>query len=51
MGQGNPNRETLPDGRIKLTAGECSFVYARLKPGVLLVTIAGYDTGQFGTTS
>ena len=49
--QENVSRTTLPDGRVKLEAGDCSFVYARPKPGVLLVTIAGYDTGQFGTTS
>lgn len=51
MPQGNVLRETLADGRIKLSAGDCAFVFARLKPGVLLVTIAGYDTGQFGTTT
>ena len=45
------SRETLGDGRVKLAAGDCSFLFARLKPGTLLVTIAGYDTGQFGTST
>jgi len=51
VSQENVSRETLPDGRVKLSSGDCSFVYSRLKPGVLLVTISGYDTGQFGTRS
>jgi hypothetical protein len=47
----NVRRETLSDGRVKLSSGGCDFVFSRVKPGVLLVTIAGYDTGQFGTAS
>lgn len=42
------SREQLPDGRIKMSAGRCSFLYNRLRPGVLLVTITGVDSGQFG---
>ncbi len=34
-----------------LQAGDSSFVFRRLRPGVLLVTITGNDTGQFGTAS
>lgn len=44
-------REVLPDGRTRLSAGRCSFFYARLRPGALLVTITGLDSGQFGTTT
>lgn len=44
-------RATLPDGRLRLTAGSGSFTYERLRPGVLLVTVAGSDMGQFGTAS
>jgi hypothetical protein len=47
----NVVREMQPDGRVKLSAGDCSFVFARVRPGVLLVTISGYDTGQFGTST
>lgn len=34
---------------MRLTAGACVFDLRRLSPGVLLVTIAGDDRGQFGT--
>jgi hypothetical protein len=44
-------REQLPDGRTRLEAGDSSFVYRRLRPGALLVTIVGNDTGQFGTAT
>jgi hypothetical protein len=43
------NREQLPDGRTRLLAGDGSFVFRRLRPGALLVTISGNDNGQFGT--
>src|SRR5688572_22699279 len=42
-------RETLPDGSVRMVSGEASFLFARPKPGVLVVTITGYDKGQFGT--
>jgi hypothetical protein len=42
-------RTALPDGSVRLTAGESAFEFARPKPGVLVVTIEGYDKGQFGT--
>jgi len=38
-------------GDVLLQAGACRFVYKRLRPGTLLVTITGHDVGQFGTTS
>lgn len=45
------NREILPGGDIRLSSGECTFVYSRPRAAVLLVTIAGSDNGQFGTTT
>ena len=51
MATGGPTRETLPDGTIRLQAGDCSFVYRRARPGALLVTITGMDGGQFGTST
>jgi hypothetical protein len=44
-------REILPGGDIKLSSGDCTFVYHRPRPGVLHVTISGNDTGQFGTST
>lgn len=42
-------RETLPDGTIKLQAERgSSMTLTRVRPGVLLVRIAGYDRGEFG---
>jgi len=42
-------REQLPEGQTLIQAGQGSFVFRRLQPGALLVTISGHDTGQFGT--
>lgn len=42
-------RDILPDGSIRLASPRCSFVYQRLRPGALLVTIQGIDEGQFGS--
>lgn len=44
-------RETVDGQTVRLSAGPCTFTFRRLKPGVLLLTIAGDDTGQFGTTT
>ncbi len=44
-------RETLSDGSVRLSADDCTFVYKRPRPGVLLVTISGNDKGQFGTST
>lgn len=41
-------REILSNGTVRLTAEECSFVFSRPAPGILLVTVAGHDRGQFG---
>jgi hypothetical protein len=44
-------RELLAGGDVRLSAGDCTFLYHRPRPGVLQVTISGYDTGQFGTST
>jgi hypothetical protein len=45
------SRTVAESGEVRLSAGDCTFAYRRLKPGALLVTITGHDTGQFGTSS
>jgi hypothetical protein len=45
----NTLREVLPDGSVRMSYGESACVFARPTAGVLLVTITGYDKGQFGT--
>ena len=47
--QGQLERAALPNGSIRLTAGGAAFELVRPKTGVLVVTITGYDKGQFGT--
>lgn len=49
MVQDNVSRERLADGSLRLSAGSCSFVYRQIKPGRILVTISGHDTGQLGS--
>ena len=44
-------RETLPDGSVRLSAGTCSFLYSRPRPGVTLIRINGVDSGQFGSAA
>jgi hypothetical protein len=44
-------REILPGGDIRLSSGNCTFLYQRRRPSVLQVTISGYDAGQFGTAT
>lgn len=44
-------REVLKGGVVKLSSGDCTFVYQRPRAGVLYVTISGHDNGQFGTTT
>lgn len=41
-------REIGKDGSVILRSDGCSFVYRRLRPGVLHVTITGDDKGEFG---
>ena len=42
-------REETSDGGVRLFDPVCTFTFRRLRPGSLLVTIVGNDTGQFGT--
>lgn len=42
------DRETLPDGSTRLRAGRSSMTFTRVRPGVVLVRISGYDRGEFG---
>jgi hypothetical protein len=44
-------RAVQADGSVQLSAGNCTFHYGRLKPGVLRVTIVGNDRGQFGAAA
>ena len=44
-------RTATSDGKVRLMAATCAFDYERLRPGALLVTISGHDTGQFGSTT
>ena len=44
-------RETIASHIVQLSAGNCSFTYRRLKPGVLLLTIKGDDLGHFGSAT
>ena len=43
------DRTVLPDGSVRMTSGTTEFVFARPSVSVLVVRIAGYDRGQFGT--
>jgi len=42
-------RDETASGEVRLFDSACTFTFRRLRPGALLVTIAGHDTGQFGT--
>lgn len=42
------DRQILTDGTVRLRSGDCTFTFRRLRPGAVLVTIDGYDHGQFG---
>src|SRR5688572_2857303 len=44
-------RTILADGRVRLVAGKAEFIFERLRPGVMLVTVSGIDKGQFGTAT
>jgi hypothetical protein len=44
-------RHVLSDGTVSLKSGKCEFRYHRPRPGVVLIGIAGHDTGQFGTAT
>jgi hypothetical protein len=51
MGPADLQRTTLADGRVRMAAGKAEFVFQRLRPGVMLVTVSGIDKGQFGTAT
>lgn len=42
-------REVASDGTVWLKSNRCSYSFRLLRPGVLLVTLAGIDDGQFGS--
>ena len=42
------DRQVLADGTVRLRSGDCTFTFRRVRPGAVLVTIDGYDQGQFG---
>jgi hypothetical protein len=44
-------RTMLSDGTVQMLAGNCAFIYRRLCPGVLLISITGDDHGQFGSAT
>lgn len=47
----NYTRTVLEDGSVKLAGRDGSFTFARLRPGVLFVTAAGHDRGEFGSAT
>ena len=51
MASSEIKREILPGGDVRLSSGDSTFLYQRKRPGVLHVTISGYDAGQFGTAT
>ena len=44
-------RTILQNGTTRLAHERCTFEFARLRPGALLITITGDDTGQFGSAA
>ena len=51
MSSSEIKREILPGGDVRLSSGDSTFLYQRPRPGVLRVSISGYDAGQFGTAT
>jgi hypothetical protein len=49
MTQGRLERTVLAGGTIRMTADSAAFEFARPTPRVAVITITGYDQGQFGT--
>jgi hypothetical protein len=49
MTQPQLDRAVLPDGTVRMTAAAARFEFARPNPRVAVITITGYDKGQFGT--
>lgn len=48
---GTPVHREVRGSEVRLSAGNCVFVYRRIRPGALGVVITGLDNGQFGTTT
>ena len=44
-------RELVENGSVRLTSDQCTFLFEHPQPGVLLITIDGDDTGQFGNAA
>jgi hypothetical protein len=44
-------RTIAADGSVRLASPHGSFVFARPKPGVLLVTVTGHDNGDYGSAT
>jgi hypothetical protein len=42
-------REVLTDRSVRLHSTGCSWIFERLRPAVVLVTVSGHDQGEFGT--
>jgi len=47
---GSVRKETLSGGAIRLSGTASSFLYQRLRPGILMTVVRGRDTGEFGAT-
>lgn len=44
-------RDILDNGSVRLSAGNAAFIFHRVRPGILLVTVNGDDRGQFGSSA
>lgn len=42
------SRHITPDGTLTLSTPQCSYTIVRLRPGALLLAIAGRETGELG---
>jgi hypothetical protein len=42
------HREHLSTGTLRLRSDDCTFLFTRLRPGTLLLTVLGEDDGEFG---
>jgi hypothetical protein len=42
------HREHLSTGTLRLRSDDCTFLFTRLRPGALLLTVLGEDDGEFG---
>jgi hypothetical protein len=49
--QSEIERQIIQDGVVRLHSDGCTFVFRRLRPGVVLMQVSGDDKGQFGTAA